>query len=155
NIPVYSSSKDENSVLGMIDENYLVKNNLILYNKPSILFNLDGSVGHCFLRNDNKYSFIDVVASLSPKTENIDLTFLLYELRKEIQKTGANYQSKLYFNKIRDYGIAIKFPIDKKGNLDLSKQKEIADKYFRIEEIKRIMKNEFEKISQSNINVQV
>lgn len=153
NIPVYSSSKDENSVLGMIDENYLVKNNLILYNKPSILFNLDGSVGHCFLRNDDKYSFIDVVASLKPKTENIDLSFLLYELRKEIQKTGANYQSKLYFNKIRDYGIAIKFPIDKKGEIDLNKQKEIADKYFRIEEIKRIMKSEFDKISQSSIDV--
>lgn len=153
NIPVYSSSKDENSVLGMIDENYLVKNNLILYNKPSILFNLDGSVGHCFLRNDDKYSFIDVVASLKPKTENIDLSFLLYELRKEIQKTGANYQSKLYFNKIRDYGIAIKFPIDKKGEIDLNKQKEIADKYFRIEEIKRIMKSEFDKISRSNIDV--
>jgi hypothetical protein len=153
NIPVYSSSKDKDNVLGMIDENYLIKNNLILYNAPSILFNLDGSVGYCFLRTDDKYSFIDVVASLKPKTENIDLVFLLYELRKEIRKTGANYQSKLYFNKILDYGIAIKFPIDKKGNLDINKQKEIADKYYRIEEIKRAMKSAFEKISQSNIDV--
>lgn len=57
----------------------------------------------------------------------------------------------MYFNKIRDYGIAIKFPIDKKGNLDINKQKEIADKYYRIEEIKRVMKSEFEKLANIEI----
>jgi type I restriction-modification system DNA methylase subunit len=81
NIPVYSSSKEESSILGLIDESYLKKCRLILYDKPSILFNLDGSVGYCFLRADEKYSFIDVVASLRPKNDRIDLAFLLFELR--------------------------------------------------------------------------
>lgn len=153
-IPVYSSSKVEGSTLGLISEKYLINNKLVLFDSPSILFNLDGSVGHCFIRTDEKYSFIDVVASLRPKRDNIDMNFLLYELRKEIMKTGANYQSKLYFNKIRDYGITIKIPIDAQGNFDIVKQREIADKYARIEEIKSILRAEFSKVTQVDIKVE-
>lgn len=138
----------------MISEKYLINNKLVLFDSPSILFNLDGSVGHCFIRTDEKYSFIDVVASLRPKRDNIDMNFLLYELRKEIMKTGANYQSKLYFNKIRDYGITIKIPIDAQGNFDIVKQREIADKYARIEEIKSILRAEFSKVTQVDIKVE-
>jgi type I restriction enzyme M protein len=152
-VPVYSSSKKENSVLGRISEKYLVSNDLILYTRPSILFNLDGSVGFCFLKKDNKYSFIDVVASIFPKTNDIDLEFLLYNLREEILKTGADYKSKFYFNKIKDYKISIKIPITNKGNFDLIAQKEISEKYRKIEEIKSAIATELDKITEINIEI--
>ncbi|HJH30759.1 MAG TPA: hypothetical protein C5S50_00865 [Methanosarcinaceae archaeon] len=154
NIPVYSSSKSENSVLGHISEKYIMENNLTLLNEPSILFNLDGSVGYCFLKNDVKYSFIDVVASFKPKVKNIDLEYLLYKLREEIHKTDADYQSKLYFNKINNYGISINIPINKKGEFDIEAQKQIAEKYRKIEDIKYIINNELDKIKESVIGIE-
>ncbi len=152
-ISVYSSSKNRDSVLGHISEKYLIQNDLTLYTKPSVLFNLDGSVGYCFLRNDGKYSFIDVVASIMPKSDNIDLEFLLYKLREEILKTGANYQSKLYFNKIKNYGVSVRIPTNSEGKPDLQAQKEIAQKYRKVEEIKESINKELEKILELQIEI--
>lgn len=151
NIPVYSSSKKEDSVLGYIDEKYLIKNNLILTSTPSILFNLDGSVGHCFIRNAEKYSFIDVVASLIPQNKNIDIEYTLYKLREAIAATGANYQTKLYFNKINNYNISISYPICN-GQINLERQKEIANKYKKIQIIKNNILAELNKILDANIS---
>lgn len=152
NIPVYSSSKKEDSVLGYIDEQYLLKNNLILCQKPSILFNLDGSVGYCFLRKNKKYSYIDVVASLLPKDKKINMDYTLYKLREAITKTGANYQTKLYFNKINNYQISIRYPIDENGDISIKKQNEIADKFKKVEFIKNNISMELEKILNANIS---
>lgn len=153
-VPVYSSSKSEDSVLGYISEKYLIDNNLILFKEPSILFNLDGSVGYCFVRNDPKYSFIDVVSALIPKFDNVQLEFLLYKLREEIHKTGANYQSKLYFNKIDKYGIKIDIPVDVHGDFDLKMQEEIAETYRKIEAIKEAINAELDKIQEVDINLE-
>ena len=152
NIPVYSSSKKEDSVLGYIDEQYLLKNNLILCQKPSILFNLDGSVGYCFLRKNKKYSYIDVVASLLPKDKKINMDYTLYKLREAITKTGANYQTKLYFNKINNYQISIRYPVDENGDISIKKQNEIADKFKKVEFIKNNISMELEKILNANIS---
>lgn len=151
-IPVYSSSKDEKKVLGHISEEYLIDKNLILYEKPSILFNIDGSVGYCFIREDKKYSFIDVVSSIESKVKNIDLEFLLYKLREEIKKTGATYQSKLYFNKIKNYNMNIKIPVNSKGDFDIEIQKEVAKKYKKIEIIKNLITTELNKIFEIKIS---
>ena len=150
-VPVYSSSKDAKSILGKIDEKFLIDNNLILFTEPSVTFNLDGSVGFCFLRTDKKYSFIDVVAAIKPKTKDIDLEFLLFELQKAINKTGANYQSKLYFNKIKNYNITLNIPTKPNGEFDLEAQKEIAQKYKKIDEIKQAILKELNKIEKVKI----
>jgi type I restriction-modification system DNA methylase subunit len=152
-VPVYSSSKDAKSILGKIDEKFLIDNNLILFTEPSVTFNLDGSVGFCFLRTDKKYSFIDVVAAIKPKTKDIDLEFLLFELQKAINKTGANYQSKLYFNKIKNYNITLNIPIKPNGEFDLKAQKEIALMYKKIDEIKQAILKELDKIEKVKIEL--
>jgi len=152
-VPVYSSSKDAKSILGKIDEKFLIDNNLILFTEPSVTFNLDGSVGFCFLRTDEKYSFIDVVAAIKPKSTNIDLEFLLFELQKAINKTGANYQSKLYFNKIKNYNITLNIPIKPNGEFDLKAQKEIALMYKKIDEIKQAILKELDKIEKVKIEL--
>lgn len=151
-IPVYSSSKTEDSTLGYIDEEFLINKKLILKTDPSILINLDGSVGYCFIKKDEKYSFIDVVASINPKSELIHLEYLLYKLRESVLKTGANYQTKLYFNKIESHKIEIPIPINSKGEFDLEAQKEIAEKYRKIERIKKSISAELDKIANIEID---
>ncbi len=145
-VPVYSSSKSKDKVMGCIDKDFLIKENLIYCTKKSVLFNLDGSVGYCFIRDDKEFSFIDVVASITPRISCIDLDYLKIQLEREILKTGANYQTKLYFNKIESYSIQIKIPVNKDGSFNLIKQKQIAGKYKKIESIKQAISNELLKI---------
>ncbi len=132
--------------MGCIDKDFLIKENLIYCTKKSVLFNLDGSVGYCFIRDDKEFSFIDVVASITPRISCIDLDYLKIQLEREILKTGANYQTKLYFNKIESYSIQIKIPVNKDGSFNLIKQKQIAGKYKKIESIKQAISNELLKI---------
>jgi len=47
------------------------------------------SVGFCFLRTDKKYSFIDVVAAMKPKTKDIDLRIEKNKLYLRFDKQKA------------------------------------------------------------------
>ena len=47
--------------------------------------------------------------------------------------------------------ISIKIPIDKKGEFDLGKQKEIAGKYKLIEQVKNEIKKELDKVIDTSI----
>lgn len=152
-VPVYSSSKSKDKVMGYISKDFLIKEELIYCTKKSILFNLDGSVGYCFIRDDKEFSFIDVVASVTPQISCIDLDYLKIQLEREILKTGANYQTKLYFNKIESYNIQIKIPINSDGSFDMKKQKEIAKKYQKIQNIKESISNELLKIQNTMVEL--
>lgn len=152
-IPVYSSSKSKDNVMGYISKDFLIKEELIYCTKKSILFNLDGSVGYCFIRDDKEFSFIDVVASVTPQISCIDLDYLKIQLEREILKTGANYQTKLYFNKIESYNIQIKIPINSDGSFDIKKQKEIAKKYQKIQNIKESISSELLKIQNTMVEL--
>jgi type I restriction-modification system DNA methylase subunit len=147
NIPVYSSSKERSHVLGFISEKYLHDKKLRLLEQPSILFNIDGSVGYCFKRNDKKYSFIDVVAALIPRSDNIDLDYLEYELQRALRETGANYDTKLYFGKIRDRKIQVRIPIDENGVFDLNLQKRISSRRNDITQIQKEVEKIFNELT--------
>jgi len=150
-IPVYSSSQDESSVLGYMSESYLKENDLRLFDSPAILFNLDGSVGYSFIRNKPKYSFIDVVAALRPLDKNIDMEYLRIQLEKGIALSGASYSTKLYFGKIANYKITIKIPVDNKGKFDLALQKRLAQKYNLFHAIKTGMQERTKYLVETNI----
>lgn len=152
-IPVYSSSKDGDSTLGHIDEEFLQKEGLVLSDRPAVLLNLDGSVGKCFIKRDTKYSFIDVVAALEPTSENIDLDYLKLMLEDAIVKTGASYQTKLYFNKIKSLDITIPVPINSKGEFDRETQKTIARKRQDIEVLRKEFSVRFDRLSSVNVSL--
>ena len=80
------------------------------------------------------------------------MDYTLYKLREAITKTGANYQTKLYFNKINNYQISIRYPIDENGDISIKKQNEIADKFKKVEFIKNNISMELEKILNANIS---
>jgi hypothetical protein len=49
--------------------------------------------------------------------------------------------------------ISIEIPIKQNGDFDLEKQKEIADNYEKIEQIKEKLKEDYEEIINSRINL--
>ena len=68
------------------------------------------------------------------------------------KKYGFDYKHKATLVNIDK--IEIKIPIDNNGNFDLEKQIEIANKSRMIKELKEELKQQFEKITTANINVE-
>ncbi len=151
NIPVYSASKFPDSV----DYGY-VKDNLkdIKYFEDCLTWNIDGSIGKAHYRK-GRFSLSEKVIPLIVKSDlknilNID--FLKNIIETEFNKHSFDFGNKAGKGKIQKIEISI--PINDNGEFDLVTQKEIADKYRKIEEIKATINKELDKIQSTNIEIE-
>ena len=149
NIPVYASSKDEKSTLGLIKDN--LKG--IKYYEDCLSWNRNGSVGYVFIRNHRFSTNEDHRVMLIKKMYNSDLDklYLKYEIEKKLQLKGFSFLDKCGVAKITS--VFIEIPIDKKGKFDISTQKEIAKKYKKLKELKNNLKSMYEDISNTRIDL--
>ncbi|CAG8819605.1 31974_t:CDS:2, partial [Racocetra persica] len=125
-IPVYGASKDENATYGKIEDNL-----------PNI--NLSEKVIPLIFRDTYKKS--------------LDLFYLKYTIEKELAKQNFGFSNKAGKDKIKN--IEIKIPITFYKKFDLVKQREIAEKYKQIEEIKKNIKTELEKIENIKVDIEL
>ena len=91
--------------------------------------------------------------ALIPKKsiKNISLDFVYSFLKENLKQYARGEQNKrITVNIIKDIKIVI--PIDKNGNYDLDEQKEIAEKYKKIEGIKNSINFELDRISEIEID---
>ncbi len=150
NIPVYSASKFPKAV----DYGY-VKDKLkgVKYFEDCLTWNIDGSIGKAHYRQ-GKFSLSEKVIPLIIKTDlqsKLNINFLKNTIETEFAKHSFGFGNKAGKGKIKDIEILI--PIDKDGNFDLSTQKEIADKYNKIQNIKDAITLELDKISDAEIDI--
>jgi hypothetical protein len=136
-IPVYSSQTANNGCMGTV--------NIGLYNlsdkkgEPNtITWTTDGAnAGRVFYR-ENNYLFTNVCGKLDLKIDYANLInnkFIAYELNA-LSPNYINAQEsnpKLMSNQMEE--IIVKIPINKHGEIDLSAQNEIAEKYENIEKM--------------------
>jgi len=144
--PLYSSQTVNDGIIGKI--------NSFDFNSKCITWTTDGvHAGTVFLRNE-KFSMTTHCGALIPKSniKNISLDFIYSFLKENLKQYARGEQNKrITVNIIKD--IEILFPIDKSGNFDLKAQKETAEKYKKIENIKSAINFELDKISETNINL--
>ena len=89
---------------------------------------------------------------LKKDVKNISLDFVYSFLKENLKQYARGEQNKrITVNIIKEIKILI--PIDKTENFDLRAQKEIAEKYKRIESIKSAINSELDKISETNIDL--
>ena len=148
-IPVYSASKFPETV----DYGY-VKDHLknILYFENCLTWNIDGSVGKVYFRK-GKFSLSEKVIPLIVKKNlqtRLDLEFLRNIIENEFAKYSFGFANKAGKGKIRS--IKIPIPIDKNGEFDLQAQKEIAEKYKQVENIKTSIVTELDKIDKMEVS---
>jgi hypothetical protein len=144
--PVYSASN--NAPLTYIDT--------FDYDGKYLTWATNGFAGYIKVM-DEKFSANGDRGILIPKVDNIDLDymkFIIEPILRELAKgrkgdKGKDEFTKVYPSMVEDVTIAV--PILKNGNLDLNTQKEIAEKYLKIEQIKSSIQNELEKISKISI----
>jgi type I restriction enzyme M protein len=87
---------------------------------------------------------------LVKKDDKLDYYYLLTELKKAFQFYKFNWENKPTIEKIKP--IEIPIPINKKGEFDLKAQQEIAEKYRKIEQIKKNISEELDKIANIEID---
>jgi type I restriction-modification system DNA methylase subunit len=148
-IPVHSASKFPDNV----DYGY-VKDNLkgVKYFEDCLTWNIDGSIGKVYLRK-GRFSLSEKVIPLIVQEEFIekmDLLFLKYAIEMEFGKHYFGFDNKAGKGKIQDIEISV--PVNKKGEFDINIQKELAEKFKRIEEIKKTIADELDKISNTEID---
>ena len=106
---------------------------------------------------DEKFSANGDRGILIPKVDNIDLDymkFIIEPILRDLAKgrkgdKGKDEFTKVYPSMVEDVTIVV--PLLKNGNLDLNTQKEIAEKYLKIEQIKSSIQDELEKIEKISI----
>jgi len=127
-IPVYGCSQSEKSVLGYI------KGDLpgIKYYKDSITWNRNGTVGRFFYRQGVFTTNEDQrVMEIKPKFKELLVpSYLKYILQNEVRKLGYGWTNKLGKTKMID--IKLRIPANTKGEFDVNKQKEMAEKYEKL-----------------------
>lgn len=103
---------------------------------------------------DEKFSANGDRGILIPKDDNVDLEYMKFNIEpilRELAKGRKGDKGKDEFTKVYPSmveNVTITVPILESGNLDLNTQKEIAEKYLKIEEIKKSITEELEKIEK-------
>jgi len=144
--PVYSASN--NAPLTYIDT--------FDYDGKYLTWATNGFAGYIKVIND-KFSANGDRGILMPKVDNIDLDyikFIIEPILRELAKGRKGDKGKDEFTKVYPSmveNVMITVPILENGDLDLITQKEIAEKYLKIEQIKSSIQNELEKIEKISI----
>ncbi len=133
-IPVISSSGEEEKYLGFISKKWLEDNKHPLFNRPMITINADGSVGNVFIRREPEYTFIDVVIGVELLDSNLDKDYIKHSTIEAIAEAKFKYDAKLYTKRLKK--LEIKIPIIN-GIFDIMQQQQDAERYNRLEELKK------------------
>ena len=107
-----------------------------------------------------KFSINSDRGLLKPKSNKLDIKYTKYILEpilREIAKgrkgeKGEDEFTKVYPSMIEHLSIPI--PINKKGEIDIKAQEEIATLHFKIDEIKSLILAELDKIYSTNIKIE-
>jgi len=158
-IPVFSSNTQDNGLLMRMDISKIKPNDL--FYQHCLTWSVDGYAGKLFIRNkdnvnnEKKKEYFFTINNhsgiLLPKEEGLSLEYILFALQPYFFEKSKGYgNKKLGTNQIID--IKIPIPVKPSGKFDLEAQKEIADKYKKIEEIKKTIDIELKKIEETQTN---
>ena len=159
-VPVYSSNTKEEWLLVWIKEEFIKGKDL--YYQNCLTWSIDWYAWKIFVRNqdnsddikDKKYYFTinNHCWIILPKEDWLFFPFIKILLQYEFFNRAKWYwNNKLWNNQIRD--INIKIPVNKYWEFDVEKQKEIAEKYERIEKIKTNLVQELEYLEKVKVEI--
>jgi type I restriction-modification system DNA methylase subunit/restriction endonuclease S subunit len=146
NIPVYSSQTTNDGIIGYIST--------FDFNCNALTWTTDGIYsGTVFIRS-GKFSMTTHCGALIPKNgaKDILLEYIYTYLKSKLREFAIGEQNKRVTVNIMK-NLTVLLPITKNGSFDLSAQKEIAEKYRKIEQIKNNILEELEKMKNTMIEI--
>lgn len=148
NIPVYGGKKYEDPIGYVKDDLEGVK-----YFENCLGWNREGSVGYVFYHT-HKFTTNDHHRPMVIKKEYrsiLDYEYMKNAVENVLLSQGFKWSKTASKEKVAK--LHVKIPITKKGVFDLQKQKEVAEKYKKVEEIKKNIKAELEKIENIKVDI--
>jgi len=148
-IPVYGSSKSEEDVVGYIKDN--LKG--VKYYENCLSWSRTGSVGHFFYRkgrfvpNENHKTLV----IKEEYADKIIPEFLRYLLQVTIKKLGYDYGYILGKKKLEENSVEL--PVTEKGEIDVAKQQEIANRYEKVNKIKKEIINDLQTTNEVMVSL--
>lgn len=146
-IPVYGG-KIKEIPIGYIKDNLGV----VKYFENCLAWNREGSVGYVFWHK-HRFSTNDHHRPMTVKPEyadEIDLLYMKYIIQETLLKQGFRWSKTASKEKVAKIIIAV--PINEDGTFNLQAQKQISEKYRKIESIKSAINVELNKISETDVN---
>jgi len=146
--PVYSSQTSNLGQIGSIDT--------YDYDEKCFTWTTDGTyVGTVFYRN-GKFSITTHCGILKVKKEykeKLDFEYLNFILNQTLPdyKLGEGSNKRLGIERINE--ISIEIPIKTNGDFDLAKQKEIAEKFRKIGEIRKKLEDDYQRIINTKVQI--
>lgn len=172
NIPVYGATRIEGEVgYGFVCDNAEIKEikngkeivKKIRYFEDCLTYNIDGSAGFVFYRKE-RFSLSEKVRPLiiyEEYNKSLDKEYLKYTIQPIFRSNvkgrkgpnGQNEFTKISREIIKD--LLIPIPIKEDGNFDLDAQKEIAEKYRKIQTIKKSLCKKIDSVLEMDIDLQI
>lgn len=142
-----------------IPKNYKFSNkNRFNVKKGDFLLSLSGAAGFNLIRWEGEEGYLNqriskITIKEGYKDSLIDgyEEMLIAQIHAELNMLGKGANNNLTRKDI--LGVKLKLPINEKGDFDLHAQKEIAEKYKKVENIKSAINLELDKISEANIDL--
>jgi restriction endonuclease S subunit len=144
--PLYSSQTVNEGIIGFIDS--------CDFDEECITWTTDGIYAGTVFYRKGKFSMTTHCGALIPKKEilnNLDLSFIFFQMKKMLKDYAVGEGNKRITTEIIGT-IPIQIPIDKNGNFDIEKQKEIVRRLSITEKVKDGLKNKFEPIVNYKID---
>lgn len=120
----------------------------IKYFENGLTWNIGGSIGKVHYRR-GRFSLSEKVIPLIVQNNfkhTLDFIYLKYAIEMEFRKHYFGFDNRPGKGKIKDIEISI--PIDKNGKIDILQQKKLGKKFKKLEEIKKRISNEFDKVAR-------
>jgi len=140
--PVYSGQLEDDGIFGYI--------NSYKYEDTFLTWVTYGNSGH-IKKVSGKFSIGRNNCGLKPLQSNIDIDYIMFIAQPIfIENVKGEKQKSLPQSIVKQ--IEIPIPITPKGDFDLTAQKEIAEKYRKIEQIKKSITAELDKLANIEID---
>ncbi len=151
-----NQNKGDNPVYSASNNSPLTYINSFDYDGQYLTWATNGFAGYMMLI-DGKFSINGDRGLLKPKSNNISISYVKNILEPQLRslakgrkgEKGEDEFTKVYPSMIEN--IAISFPVDKNNEPDIKSQIKIAEKYNKIEEIKKNIAEELERILKTEI----
>jgi len=143
--PLYSSQTTNDGIIGNI--------NIFDYDCQAITWTTDGvHAGTVFLRN-GKFSMTTHCGALILKSnaKNVLLDYVYFYLKNNLKQFAVGEQNKRITTSIIKSS-EISIPVNSEGEFDLLVQQQIAERYRKIEQIKKNISKELDKIANIEID---
>lgn len=128
------------------------------YDMPCLTWAIDGLAGYIMI-HDEPFSATNHRGVLVPKVDNLNLQYVKYVLEpifRELKKGRQGLNGENEYTSLPPFmikSVKVPIPVDNEGNIDLTAQEDVANKYLAIERCKKEISEKLEVLIGQKVKI--